>query len=284
MKKNCILIVSLILLFFPGKLIAQVEYSNDNVEITILDENLFLLKETTRFTANIFAISGEDGILLFDTGFKDASGDLVKAVQFLGKDVSIIINSHLHGDHTGGNEAFGQGITLIGHKECEKRFPSEGFDIKTIDEKYAFDFSGKKIICIPFPGGHSECDIIVYVPDLKMAYLGDLYLSESFPLVIIGVGSRAQTVVKNLKEIQEMLPEDTRLFSGHGKETTMSDLQDYISMLETTIDLVREDMDAGKSLQEIKDSDLLNDFVHWGQFFEFITAKTWIQQIYDSYE
>lgn len=206
------------------------------------------------------------------------------AVQFIGKDVSIIINSHLHGDHTGGNKAFGKGLKIIGHLECKDELTSEGFEIITIDEEYTFDFSGNKVICIPFPGGHSQCDIIVYVPDLKIAYLGDLYLSESFPLVIIGLGSKAQTVVKNLEAILRMLPQDTRLFSGHGKETNMSDLKDYISMLKITIDLVRAEMNAGKNLQEIKESDVLTDFEQWGKFFPFITKESWIGQIYASYE
>jgi glyoxylase-like metal-dependent hydrolase (beta-lactamase superfamily II) len=259
-------------------------YTNDNVEITNLDNNLFLLKETTWFTANILAITGEDGILLMDTGLKDVSDDLADAIQFLGKDVSIIINSHHHPDHIGGNEAFGTGLKIIGHKECKDKLPSEGFEIIAIDEEYTFDFSSHEVICIPFPGGHSQCDMIVYIPDLKITYLGDLYLSESFPLVIIEVGSKAQTVVDNLKEILDIVSEDTRLFAGHGKETTTADLEEYIKMLETTIDIVRAEMNSGNSLEEIMDADLLKDFGQWGKFFDFITKETWIEQIYLSYE
>jgi glyoxylase-like metal-dependent hydrolase (beta-lactamase superfamily II) len=259
-------------------------YTNDNVVITNLDNNLFLLKETTWFTANILGITGEDGILLMDTGLKDVSDDLADAIQFLGKDVSIIINSHHHPDHIGGNEAFGTGLKIIGHKECKDKLPSEGFEIIAIDEEYTFDFSSHEVICIPFPGGHSQCDMIVYIPDLKITYLGDLYLSESFPLVIIEVGSKAQTVVDNLKEILDIVSEDTRLFAGHGKETTTADLEEYIKMLETTIDIVRAEMNSGNSLEEIMDADLLKDFGQWGKFFDFITKETWIEQIYLSYE
>ena len=263
---------------------SQLMYSNEIVEVHKLDNNLFLLKENTRFTANILALTGEEGVLLMDTGFGDVSDELVDAVNFLGGNVRVIINSHNHGDHTGGNAAFGKGVQIIGHSACLDELLVEGADMAGIDGEYQLKFSGMELICYPFPGGHSECDIIVHIPAIKMAYLGDLYLSESFPLVVIGVGSKAQNVVKNLKEIYTLLPDDTRLFSGHGRETDMSELAGYIRMLETTIALVRSEMKSGESLEEIKDSDPLKDYSQWGQFFAFITEESWIEQIYQSYK
>lgn len=284
MRKTTWILVSVFTLFTSTDVLGQMLYSNDNVEVHKLQDKLFLLKETTRFTVNILAIEGEEGILLMDTGFGDVSDDLSDAVNYLGKDVRMIINSHNHGDHAGGNSAFGSGLTIIGHAACKEEFQSEGNNIIAIDAEYSLKFSGMEISCLPFPGGHSQCDIIVHVPELNMAFLGDLYLSESFPLVIIGVGSKAQTVVQNLKEISALLPKDTRLFSGHGKETSMKDLEAYIKMLETTIGLVRAEMNQGKSLDELKDSDLLLDYQQWGKFFAFITRESWITQIYQSYE
>ena len=284
MRKKWFALICLIYGFISAFSFGQQIYTNRNVELYKLDEDFFLLKENTRWTANILAISGTEGILLMDTGFAEASGDLADAVNFLGKDVTVIINSHFHFDHTGGNEAFGKGVRIIGHSACMNTFPKEKFGITAIDKEYSLDFSGNTIRCIPFPGGHSECDIIVYIPSLKMAYLGDLYLSESFPLVNIGAGSKAQNVVKYLTEVHQIFPIDTRLFSGHGKETNMSDLANYIEMLETTIELVKVEMEKGKNLENIKNSDILNDFGQWGKFFDFITKETWIEQIHASYK
>jgi len=264
----------------PGQML----YNNDNVEVHILDENLFLLKETFRFTANILAISGEDGLLIMDTGFGEVSDDLKDAVNFLGKDVKVIINSHLHGDHKGGNKSFGEGIKKIAHAKCKEDFQTEENYFIGIIEKYCFTFSGIEIVCIPFAGGHSQCDIIVHVPDMKLVYLGDLYLSESFPLVDVGVGSKAQIVVENLKEIVHILPDDTRIISGHGKETSTGELKSYINMLEETIEIVRSAISKGASVQEMKDSDILKEYGQWGDFFDFITESSWIEQIYYSDE
>ena len=121
------------------------------------------------------------------------------------------------------------------------------------------------------------------IPDLNLAYLGDLYLSESFPLVVVGAGSKAETLVSHLNEIYQSLPEETMLFPGHGKETTMEYLGGYIAILEETIEIVRKKMKSGKSLQEIQAADVLKKWGKWGQFFPFITKDSWIEQIYLSY-
>lgn len=282
MKKIIVILISVFAVLISTDVSGQPIYSNENVEVHKLGDKLFLLKETTRFTVNILALEGKDGILLMDTGFGDVSDDLSDAVNFLDKKVSVIINSHNHGDHSGGNTAFGKGIKIVGHAACMDGYRSEGNNFVPIEDKFSLEFSGMELVCIPFPGGHSECDIIVHVPALKMAYLGDLYLSESFPLVVIGVGSKAQTVVKNLKEIYALLPDDTRIFSGHGRETNKPELAAYIRMLEETIGLVRTEMKTGKSLDEIKDSKPLGAYQQWGKFFPFISSESWITQIYQS--
>jgi len=263
---------------------SQTIYSNENVEVTKLTDKIYLLRETIYFTANIIAFPGPDGILLLDTGFKHASDDLVDAVNHLNSgNVEFIINSHPHGDHVGANSSFGKNVTIIGHKDCEDSFSKTDWKIITFEEEYSFIFNNEEINCIALPGGHSPCDIVIHLPASKIAYLGDMYLSESFPLIAIGSGARAQTLVKNLEYTLSILPKDTRLIPGHGKVTTMEDLKNYIDMVETTIGIVRKKMDAGKSLEEMKNTDVLKDWGKWGKFFEFVTKDSWIEDIYLSY-
>jgi len=266
------------------RLSSQTIYSNNNVEVTNLTDKTYLLRETIYFTANIVALTGPDGILLLDTGFKHASADLVDAVKYLksGK-VKFIINSHPHGDHIGANSSFGKDVRIIGHKDCEDSFSGDGLKAITFKKEHSFTFNNEEINCIALPGGHSPCDIIIHLPTSKIAYLGDMYLSESFPLIAIGSGARAQTLFKNLKHTLSVLPEDTRLISGHGKVTTMEDLKNYIEMVETTIGIVRKEMTAGKSLEEIQKADVLKNWSEWGKFFEFITKDSWIEDIFLSY-
>jgi glyoxylase-like metal-dependent hydrolase (beta-lactamase superfamily II) len=282
MKRFIIILLCCIFSVSLNDLKSQLVYSNGNVQVTKINENLFELKETLYFTANIIAVTGSDSVLLLDTGFKQAASDLSDAVKHLNKGtVKYIINSHGHGDHIGANELLSKDATLIRHKSCEdKSFPKS----KLFDNEYHFYFNRTEIICIAFPNGHSPCDIIVYIPSLKFAYLGDIYLSESFPLVDIGSGASAQTVVKNLKKIAEILPKDILIIPGHGRNTTHEDLANYIEMLEKTISKVTGEMRLGKSLEQIQNADVLKEWSEWGKFFSFITKETWIEQIYLSYQ
>ena len=128
--------------------------------------------------------------------------------------------------------------------------------------------------CRAYPGGHTSCDIIVYAPKLKIAYLGDIYFSESFPRIDIESGSKAQVLLKHLKKIHSILPHDTRIIPGHGRVTTMDELKIYIDMVESTMKIIKDEMDKGKSLKEIQDADVLKDWSEWGTFFTMINKNS----------
>jgi len=277
------LIVLILVLCTSRTTSSQIIYSNDQVDVIKLEENIFLLKQNYKFTANCLAIAGENELLILDTGFGEIAPELADAIIFLKKEVTVIVNSHGHGDHVGANEIFGNSVTIYGHENCKDEFEKHGQEVVTIKNSHSFDFAGHLVFCMAYTGGHSECDMITFIPDLNLAYLGDIFLSESFPLVVISAGSKAGTLVDHLNEIFQSLPEETRLFPGHGKETSMEYLGGYISMIEETIKVVRKRMDSGKTLQEIKDADVLKKWGNWGEFFPFITKDTWIEQIYLSY-
>ncbi len=278
-----ILAALLLAISLPAVIEAQVVYSNDQVEVIQLDDNIFLLKENFKFTANCLAIVSKDEILLLDSGFEEVGADLVDAIIFLKKEVKVIVNSHSHADHVGANALFGPDVTVIGHESCREAYAKHGQEVKSFDSNWTFDFNGHLVFCMAYTGGHSECDIITFIPDLRLAYLGDLYLSESFPLVVTDAGSSVETLLHHLNEIFESLPDDTRMFPGHGKETTMEYFGGYIAMVEETVNVVRKKMKPGRSLQEIQAANLLEKWEGWGKFFPFISTETWVEQIYHSY-
>jgi glyoxylase-like metal-dependent hydrolase (beta-lactamase superfamily II) len=116
-----------------------------------------------------------------------------------------------------------------------------------------------------------------------LAYLGDLFLSESFPLVIIESGSSVETLLLHLNEIFQSLPDNTLLIPGHGKTTSMEYFGGYIALLEETVDIVRKKMKSGWSLQRIQQEDVLKKYDKLGQYLPCINKESWIEQIYLSY-
>jgi cyclase len=282
MKISLIILFALAHSFSPGASLGQIEYSNSHVDVIRLQKDLYLLKENFQFTANSLVISGKKGLLIMDTGFREIAEDFADAVGFLKKKVEVIVNSHAHHDHVGANHQFKDAV-VVGHADCKERFAQHGQDVKGVNTEYSFEFEDYEIECISFPGGHSSCDILIHVPDLQVAYLGDFYLSESFPLVITGDGSSVQRLISILEEVYQKLPEHTSLYPGHGKKTSMDELKSYMEMIKSTASLVKKEMDQGKSLREIQAEDLLDPWEGWGKFFPFITKNSWIEQIYNSY-
>ena len=284
MRIIILMLSGFLFLAIPCLIFAQAVKQNNNIEITRLADKIWLLKENHHFTANITLLAGPEGILLVDTGFRDAAVDLKKTVEKLSdKKVKYIISTHPNGDHVGGNSVFGKDVLIIGLKYGEDYYSRDGMKVKSFEGNYSFKFNGERIDCIPIPGGHTMGDIMVHFPDSKIACLGDEYLSESFPVVGTRGGARAQFAVRNLKKALEILPEDTKLVPGHGRVTGMEELKDYVKMIEDTIDIVRKEIDKGKSKEEIQKADVLAAYGQWGKFFSFITKDTWIRDIYDSY-
>ena len=279
-----VLLLFLFMLFVHTNSISQVTTSNKNMKVQKLLDNVYVFEETERYRVNLVALTGPDGIILFDTGFKLYSDDLVNTLDSLdsGK-VRFIINSHIDRDHVEANYVFGPDVTIIGHENCDNFFKSSGAKSVTFKENYIFKFSNMDIHCIAYPGGHTSCDIIVYVPELNIAYLGDIYFSESFPRVDIESGSKAQVLLNNLKKIHSTLPENTILIPGHGRVTTMDEFEKYIDMVETTMKIIKDEIDKGKSLKEMQDKDVLKDWSEWGTFFTMINKNSWISNVYLSY-
>ena len=277
-------LIFLFTLFVYNLSISQVMSPDKNMKIIKVSDRVYVFEETENYPVNIIALTGPSGIILLDTGFKIFAGELVDALESLnsGK-VEFIINSHIDRDHVEANPVFGKDITIIGYKNCDQFFKNSEARSVTFEENYSFKFNDMEIYCTAYPGGHTSCDIMVYIPELETAYLGDLYFSESFPRVDIESGSKAQVLLEHLKKIHSLLPENTKIIPGHGRVTTMDEFQVYIDMVETTMKIIKGEMDKGKSLKEIQDEDVLKDWSEWGTFFTYINKNSWIDNVYASY-
>ncbi len=282
MKK--LILLFLFTLFVQTYSISQVTASNKNVKVQKLSDKVYVFEETERYPVNIVALTGSSGIILLDTGFKIYANDLVETVKSLnsGK-VEFIINSHIDRDHVEANYVFGTDVTIIGHKNCDYFFNRSAAKSITFEENYSFKFNDVEIQCTAYPGGHTSCDIVIHVPKLNIAYLGDIYFSESFPRIDIESGSKAQVLLNHMKKIYSTLPKNTKLIPGHGRVTTMDEFEIYIDMVETTMQIIKDEKDKGKSLKEIQDADVLKDWNEWGTFFTMINKNSWINNVYLSY-
>ena len=284
---SCLIPILAYVFIFPCALLAE---DLEKASVTQLAEHIYRVVFPYSLRTNIGASVGPDGILLVDTGFKETADALSTVVQRLGQgDVVYIINTHLHGDHIGGNWICGKNATMVDFENLEECmsygfvFPGNG-DLEGKLEKafgpyYSINFNGEKIQIIPCPNIHSEGDLLVHFSKSGVVHMGDLLLTQSFP----AVGSQVKEYLVFLDKIVSIFPSSTKFIAGHGRDYTMDNLKEYRRMLRTTIGIVQEEMKAGKSLDQIQKAQVLKKWDSWGDFLTFLNCDVWIEFIFTSY-
>jgi len=248
--------------------------ADDETRITItkITEHIYKINAIAGFDVNFVASIGADGILLVDTGFKETSAQLKQAL--LGHDkrgVKYVINTHSHVDHTGGNRAFGSDATVISHSALRSKITQGRYSIEenpswalpdlTFEDRLKLYFNGEEIRVVSIPGSHDNDDLVVHFTRSKVAYMGDLAYGLSYPSYDNRTGD-ATRYAEVVAEALEFLPDDVLVVSGHGKDCSMPEMREYQQMLAETTRIVLEQLQAGKTADEITAASL----GEWGHY------------------
>lgn len=247
---------------------------------------------------NIGVSVGKDGILIVDDQFAPLASRIREALKTLQNGpVKYVVNTHWHGDHTGGNTEFGREATIIAHENVRKRLSGElkpigrtpappmakeGLPVITFDQSYSLDFNGQEIRAIHLPNGHTDGDSIIFFTGSKVLHTGDHFGPRCFPLIDLGGGGDAEGFERNLASVLQWIPRDTKIIPGHGPVVGIEELEGFHQMLLETIGTVREGMKAGKSLDQIRVEGLPEKWKSWGTGRCIVTADGWIGRIYQS--
>jgi glyoxylase-like metal-dependent hydrolase (beta-lactamase superfamily II) len=238
----------------------------------------------------VIASIGEDGTLLVDTGYAGTAEAVQQTLAELGGDPArIIINTHGDGDHVGGNAVLGDKAVIIAHpyvREQVGRYfalpavDDAGSPNVTVTEETAVHFNGEDIRLIPIPGGHTAGDLVVHFTESRVACIGDLILVGSFPNASPARGGDARRLIEVLNLLHETLPADTTVVAAHGGAISMADLEAYAEMVEGTFEAVEAEVKAGRSLQEIVESDPLTPWQEWQNPDVGISSEDWTREIH----
>jgi cyclase len=290
-KKFLLLIVSLL---FAVSASAQTDFSKVQMKATKVAGNVYMLEGAG---GNIGVSVGDDGLLIVDDQFAPLADKIRAALKGIAdKKLHFILNTHWHGDHTGGNVAFGPEATIIAHDNVRKRLateqkstvfntttppsPKEGLPVITFDQTLTVHFNGEDIKAIHYPRGHTDGDSVIFFSASNVVHLGDDFFAGRFPFVDLESGGSVEGLVKNIGELITKIPADAKLIPGHGPISTLDDLKSYHSMLQQTTEIVRGKIKAGKTLDQIKTEGLPAEWAPWGS--GFIKTDRWVETIYRS--
>ena len=288
------IIALLVLLASPLLTVAQEDYSKVEIKATKINGNVYMLEGAG---GNIGVSVGPDGILIVDDQFAPLAEKIKAALKTLGDGkLKFILNTHWHGDHTGGNAPLGREAPIIAHDNVRKRLsteqrleffkmtvppsPTEALPVITFDNSLSVHFNGEEIKAIHFPHGHTDGDSVIFFTRSNVVHLGDDFFAGSFPFVDLDSGGSVQGLAKNIGEIIPKIPAGAKLIPGHGPISTLDDLKTFHRMLIETTDVVRKKIAAKKTLEQIRSEGFPAEWKSWGE--GFIKTDQWIELIFNS--
>lgn len=291
MKKFLLLTVALLCAVSAH---AQTDFSKVEIKATKVAGNVYMLEGAG---GNIGVSVGDDGLLIVDDQYAPLADKIKAALKGLAdKKLRFILNTHWHGDHTGGNAIFGSEAPVIAHDNVRKRLsteqkstifnrttppaPKEALPIITFNQSLTVYFNGEEIRAIHYPQGHTDGDSVIFFTSSNVVHLGDDFFAGRFPFVDLDSGGTVEGLIRNIGEIIGKIPPGAKLIPGHGPISTLDDLKSYHRMLQQTTEIVRGKIAAGKTLDQIKSEGLPAEWAPWGT--GFIKTDIWIETIYRS--
>jgi cyclase len=272
----------------------QRDLSKVEIKVTPVAGKVYMLEGAG---GNIGASVGEDGILLVDDQFEPLAPKIRAAVQGIaggGGKIKFVINTHWHGDHTGGNQVFGLEAPIIAQANVRRRLstkqsvlgnkvppsPKQALPVITFDQAVSVHWNGEEIKVVHFPHGHTDGDSVVFFTGSNVVHMGDDFFAGQFPFVDLGSGGSVQGLIDDVAKALTLVPADAKVIPGHGPLSTRADLERFHAMLVASTDVVRRRMHAGESLEKIQAEGLPAELAPWGK--GFVDTKTWIMTIHDS--
>jgi glyoxylase-like metal-dependent hydrolase (beta-lactamase superfamily II) len=245
---------------------------------------------------NIGLTVGVDGAAIIDDQFADMVPKIRSAVALLSdKPVKFVINTHLHGDHTGGNDAFGAaGAVIVAHENVRKRLgtaqvnPSnnvnipararEALPVVTFADSATLHFNDEDLEFTHLPNAHTETDIVIRFRKANVLHMGDCF-TGGFPFIDANTGGTLDGLILAHEKVLATVDDNTKIIRGHGPMGNKAELQAYHDMLVVVRDRVAKLVKSGKTQEQVLEARPTKEFEEkygGGNF----NAAQWIGRAY----
>ena len=246
---------------------------------------------------NIGLFIGAEGTFLIDDQYAPLTEKIVAAIKSVGGDFPrFLINTHYHGDHTGGNENLGQGGTLIfSHNNVRERLSTgsfieafnakreavsrEGLPVVTFSEDISFHLNGDSILAIHVPHAHTDGDSFIHFKKANVIHAGDIFFNAFYPFIDVNHGGSLKGMIKAVDRILALADDNTKIIAGHGPLGDKAQLTSYRQMLGIAYERLSKLKAEGKTAQEASVARPLADLdATWGD--GIFKSDRWIEIIY----
>jgi len=244
---------------------------------------------------NIGVVADPAGVFMIDAMDESVAGQIRDAVRSLpgGDHIRVLVNTHWHFDHTGGNNTLGRGATIIAHENVRallakdqtlfrpiKALPEAALPNVTFSDKLMAYAGGQAIRLVHYPHAHTGGDTVVFIDALKVVHMGDMFFNGLFPFLDVDHGGDIDNWVKDLDAILPGLPADAKVIPGHGALAGVSELKAFRQMLHDSAELVRGQIKQGKTLEQIKAAGVPDNMAPWTK--GFLNAGQWLELVHRS--
>lgn len=256
------------LLFFFSLIISASVLSQQK-EVNILSiqltDQIYMLKGQG---GNIGLFVGEDAVFMIDDQFASLTPKILVAIkEITPKKVNYLINTHWHGDHTGGNENMAkEGALIVAHNNVRKRMSlkslkegvlldddkNRALPVITFDKDLSFHSNGDTILATHVHHAHTDGDILIYFTNNNVLHTGDSFFQGKFPYIDVNSGGSIDGYIAAIQKMIVITDDQTKIIPGHGDIATRKDLESYLLMLSTLRDRVALEIKKGKTIQEVK--------------------------------
>jgi len=237
---------------------------------------------------NIGLSIGDDGIFMIDDQFARGTEEILKSIKKLSaQPISFLLNTHHHGDHTGGNVNLAEkGAIIVSHenvrgrlaameKEDPKNYSKKNtLPIITFSEDIKFHYNGDEIFVFHVHDAHTDGDALVYFTNSNVLHTGDTFFNGGYPYIDVNSGGTLDGYIDALKKITMIANQDTKIIPGHGKLATVDDVKKLLNILVTLKERISSEIKKGKTKEDIiGNTEITSNFDEQGFGDGFINSE-----------